>query len=105
MTVDGKRRDDVIAWLKKSDDAAVGTARAWAPPNWDAPPCSKTAAASTVASRAANGRAGASARRAANFEDAEASGAASCVYGLGASAIPQWVRDRKRSPLQPEPEH
>ena len=53
-----------------------------------------------ASSRAANGRAGASARRAANFEDAEASGAASCVYGLGASAIPQWVRDRKRSPLQ-----
>lgn len=27
MTVDGKRRDDVIAWLKKSDDAAVAAHR------------------------------------------------------------------------------
>ena len=50
--------------------------------------------------RAASGRAGASARRAMGFEDAEAAGAASCVYGMGAQAIPQWVRDRKRTPLQ-----
>lgn len=28
MTVDGKRRDDVVAWLKKSDDAAVAAHRA-----------------------------------------------------------------------------
>eukprot|EP00793_Prasinoderma_coloniale_P005673 PRCOL_00004147-RA len=55
---------------------------------------------SKASARAANGRAGASARRAMGFEDAEAAGAASCVYGMGAQAIPQWVRDRKRTPLQ-----